>query len=165
MSEQGQLKIGEVLVQQGVISADQVAEILEAQQTSGRPFGDLAERMFGVKPEDVEQAWITQYISYDTEIDLESQYIDTEVLKVINRRQAWQFRILPIRQHEESGEIVAATSKEFLRRAVNFAWRQMRDPVYFMVTRRPQLEDFLMKHYPWPGAMDLPVSGDSNSAA
>lgn len=161
MSE-SRLKIGELLVNQGVMSYEQVEEILDAQKRSGRPFGDLAERMFGIQPEAVEQAWIEQYLSYETAIDIDSQHIDIEVLKIINRRQAWQFRIIPMRQNET--EVVAVTSKEFLRRAVNFAWRQMKDPVYFLVARRPQLEDFLMRHYPWPGALDIPVNVDNSAA-
>lgn len=164
MSTTQPLKIGELLVRQGVMTEEQVSEVLEHQQATGRPFGLLAEQLFDVNPDAVEKAWVEQYLSYETEVDLESQHIDVEVLKVINRRQAWQFRILPVQRDESTHEMIAVTSKEFLRRAVNFAWRQVNDPVYFLVARRPQLEEFLMKHYPWPGALDIPVSADHDAA-
>ncbi len=148
------LRIGELLVNQGVLTPQQVDEILQAQKRVARPFGDLAERMFDVSPEAVEKAWLDQYVSYSGEIDLDRQRMDVRVLKVINRRQAWQFRILPMRR--ENDELVAATSAEHLRRAVNFAWGRLEEPIYFLIASRPQLEDFLMEHYPWPGILSLP---------
>jgi MSHA biogenesis protein MshE len=151
------IRIGELLIEQGVLSAEQVQQILDEQKRAGRPFGDLAERLFGVSPESVEKAWIDQYLSLSTEIDLDQQSVDVHVLRTLNRRQAWQFRMVPMR-HEQQ-DLVVATSREHLKRAVNFAWRRLHDPVYFLIARRPQLEDFLMRHYPWPAALDLPLAG------
>lgn len=151
------LRMGELLVRQGVLDSEQVEQILHEQQRMPRPFGDLAERMFGVRPDDVERAWIDQYLGLGTEVDLDQQRMDVHVLKLLNRRQAWQFRVLPLRT--ENNEVVAATCREHLKRAVNFAWGRLNDPVYFLIARRPQLEDFLMQHYPWPAALDLPAAG------
>jgi MshEN domain len=153
MSELQSPRMGELLVTAGVLTAQQVNDILEQQRDCGRPFGDLAERMFGIKPEVVEKAWIEQYLTFQTEVDLETQRIDVEVLRVLNRRQAWQFHLLPIRR--ENDELIVATSRQRLPRAVNFAWRRLHDPVFFLIAQRPQLEHFLMQHYPWP-AMETP---------
>lgn len=147
MGQYSTVRIGQLLVRNGALTEPQVDEILAAQEQSGRPFGDLAERLFGISPEVVEQAWIEQYLGYETAVDLRTQDIDVEVLKVLNRRQAWQFRMLPLRQ--ENGELIAATTRDKLTRAVNFAWRRMHDPVFFLIAQRPQLEEFLMEHYPW----------------
>ena len=149
-------RIGQILVDKGLLTLEQVEEILAEQKREIRPFGLLAEQMFGLGADQVEQAWIDQYISYGTEVNLEQQKIDAQVLRVLNRRQAWQFRLLPMRK--EGREIVAATSREHLKRAVSFAWRRFEDPVYFMIAKRPQLEEFLMEHYPWPAALDLPMA-------
>jgi hypothetical protein len=151
------LRIGELLVRQGVLTEAQVAKIVEEQRRVARPFGDLAERLFGVSPDSIEQAWIDQYVGMGTEIDLDRQRLDVHVLKVLNRRQAWQFRTMPLRY--DAHELVAATSREHLKRAVNFAWRRIGDPVYFLIAKRPQLEEFLMDHYPWPAGMELPIAG------
>lgn len=153
----GGVRMGELLVQQGVLSQQQVEDILAEQKRIGRPFGDLAERMFGVSPDAVEQAWVDQYVTLSTQIDLEKQRIDIRVLKSINRRQAWQFRMLPLRREED--ELVAATCADHLRRAVNFAWRRLDEPIYFLIASRPQLEEFLMDHFPWPSALKLPAAG------
>ena len=48
------IPIGQLLVQQGVLTHKQVQHILEVQRLSHRPFGDLAERLYGVSPEAVE---------------------------------------------------------------------------------------------------------------
>jgi hypothetical protein len=151
------IRIGELLVRHGVLSEQQVFEILQEQKRTQRPFGDLAERMFEVSAEAVEQAWIEQYLTLSPVVDLNEQDIDVKVLKVLNRRQAWQFRMLPLRREED--ELVIATTQDRLKRAVNFAWRRVHDPVYFLIARRPQLEDFLMQHYPWPAALNLPAAG------
>ena len=148
MGESRTGRMGELLVQQGVLTEQQVQAILEEQARSSRPFGDLAERMFNVDADAIEQAWVDQYLSFGTEVDLETQRIDVDVLRVLNRRQAWQFQMLPLRREEN--ELLVATTRERLPRAANFAWRRMHDPVFFLIARRPQLEQFLMEHYPWP---------------
>ncbi|MEX2673435.1 MAG: hypothetical protein WD294_15150 [Phycisphaeraceae bacterium] len=157
ITQPGTRRIGEILVSQGVLTEAQVQDILNQQHRHGRPFGELAEQLFDVGPEQVEKAWIEQYLDYGTEVDLEQQVIDVDVLRVINRRQAWQFRVLPLSRAD--GELVAATSREDLRRAVNFAWRRFDEPVYFLIASRPQLEAFLMKHYPWASAPSLLAAG------
>lgn len=149
------LKLGEVLVRHHVLDESQVDAILDEQQRSGRPFGELAERMFEVTASQIEQAWVDQYLSYGTEVDLRDQHIDVEVLRLLNRRQAWQFQMLPLRQ--EGPEVVAATTRERLPRAVNFAWRRVKDPVFFLIAQRPQLEGFLQEHYPWAAMEQLPA--------
>ncbi len=153
MTQEHGLRMGELLVAAGLLTDQQVRDILAEQQRSGRPFGDLAERLFNVNPDAVEQAWVEQYLSLQTEVDLTTQEVDVEVLRVLNRRQAWQFRMLPLRRDDD--ELVMATCREKFVRAVNFAWRRMNDPVFFLIAQRPQLEEFLMEHYPWPGIEQL----------
>jgi hypothetical protein len=81
-------------------------------------------------------------------VDLEEQEIDTDCLRLLNRRQAWQFHMLPL--HREEGSVSVATSAENLVRSVNFATRTIDEPVYFLIAERQQLREFLMKHYPVP---------------
>ena len=153
MIKQHGLRIGELLVQAGVLSEAQVSEVLATQRKTGRPFGDLAERLFDVPSEAVEDAWVEQYLQFGTAVDLDTQHVDVEVLRVINRRQAWQFKLLPMRY--EADELVMATTQEDFKRAVNFAWQKLSDPIYFVLSQRPQLEQFLQTHYPWPAMEQL----------
>jgi hypothetical protein len=142
------IRIGQLLVEQGVLSDIQVQHILKVQKESGRPFGDLAERLYGISPKAVEDAWVEQYIRTAGVVDLHDIEVEKNCLRLLNRRQAWQFHLLPANREEQ--ELNIATSPEGLVRAVNFATRSFDEPVYFMLAEHQQLREFLMKHYPVP---------------
>jgi len=142
------IQIGQLLIQQGVLTDEQVKHILSVQKVSNRPFGDLAERLFGIDPRVVEDAWVEQYIRIAGVVDLDEQKVDEECLRKLNRRQAWQFHLLPLNRDEE--RLNVATSAEQLVRAVNFSTRRLDEDLYFMIAEREQLREFLMRHYPVP---------------
>jgi len=142
------IRIGQLLVEQGVLSDVQVENILKVQKQTGRPFGDLAERLYGIDPRAVEDAWVEQYVRTVGLVDLNQIRIETECLRLLNRRQAWQFQLLPA--NRDAGELNVATTPQRLVRSVNFATRTFDEPVYFMLAERAQLREFLMKHYPVP---------------
>ena len=145
------IQIGQLLVEQGVLTDRQVQHILRVQRISHRPFGDLAERLYGVSAEAVEDAWVQQYIRLAGVVDLEQVRMDVDCLRLINRRQAWQFRLLPTERQSEGLQI--ATDAGSLVRAVNFATRRLDEPVMFLIAEHQQLREFLMKHYPVPEHM------------
>jgi hypothetical protein len=145
------IQIGQLLVEQGVLSQRQVEHILRVQKMSHRPFGDLAERLFGINPQAVEDAWVQQYIRMTGTIDLDDQKIEEECLRVINRRQAWQFHLLPMNRSADN--VTMATTPANLVRAVNFSAHKLDEPVYFQIAERKQLREFLMKHYPVPDCL------------
>lgn len=144
------IRLGEILVEQGVLSEQQVFEIIQAQKTNRQPFGVLAERMFEVTIDSIEAAWIEQYHRFTGTLDLEGSLFDDEALRLVNRRQAWQFEVLPV-QFEPTGELLMAASRNRLARAVTFAARHIDRVVYFRVAESRQLREFLQKHYPMPG--------------
>ena len=142
------IQLGQLLVEQGVLTEAQVEHILKVQKMSHRPFGDLAERLFGIDAKAVEDAWVEQYVRIAGVVDLEEQQIDTECLRVLNRRQAWQFHLLPMNRLES--DLHVATSPQDLVKAVNFSGKKLDEPVHFLIAERDQLKEFLMKHYPVP---------------
>lgn len=142
------IPIGQLLVEQGVLSAEQVEHILKVQKASHRPFGDLAERLYGIDPQAVENAWVEQYIRTAGVVDLEEVSFDADCLRVVNRRQAWQFHLLPT--NRDGDHLSVATDAENLVRAVNFTSRRIDEAVFLLVAEREQLREFLMKHYPVP---------------
>lgn len=147
------IRIGEVLIEQGVMSPQQVFEVVQAQKKLKLPFGVLAERMFEVTAESIEKAWIEQYHRFTGTIDLAEQRIEDEALKLLTRRQAWQFELLPI-GFEPTGELLVAASRRRLARAVTFATTRLAKVVYFRVAESQQLRLFLQKHYPMPEVAD-----------
>jgi len=143
----GGIQIGQLLVEQGVLTETQVQHILKVQKMSHRPFGDLAERLYGISPKAVEDAWVEQYLRTVGVVDLDDVKLDTDCLRTLNRRQAWQFHLLPINRDPE---LNLATTPESLVRSVNFSARSIDEPVHILIAERTQLREFLMKHYPVP---------------
>jgi len=143
------IRIGQILIEQGVLNDQQVFEILQAQRKRGIPFGVLAERMFEVSPESIENAWIEQYHRFTGSINLSKQRVDSKVLRFLNRRQAWQFEMMPL-HFEPTGELLIAASRTRLARAVTFAARRLKPVVFFRIAEREELRSFLRKHYPMP---------------
>ena len=133
------LKIGEILIEQKVLTRAQVDHLLKIQKSVGRPFGDLAERLYGIDPQVVQHAWVEQYASMVGLIDIDRLPVEADCLDLVNRRQAWQFHLLPTNRENESLNL--ATSPENLVRSVNFATRSIDEPVYFLIAQRQQLRE------------------------
>ncbi len=144
------LRIGEILVEHGVLTEQQAFEVVQQQKRCKKPFGMLAEQMFDVTLEAVEQAWVDQYHRFTGTIDLADQHFDEQALRTLNRRQAWQFEMLPIGFDGNSGELLLAASKHRLARAVTFAAKQIEYPVFFRIAERSELRSFLRQHFPMP---------------
>ena len=140
------IRIGEILVQQGVLSERQVEHILQVQKKLGRPFGDLAERLYNIEPQAVADAWVAQYLKMTGVVDLEEIEIDPACLKLVSRRQAWQFHAVPVRRDE--GQLCVITTAENLVRAVNFATRRFSEAVYFQIAEPKQMRELLMTRFP-----------------
>lgn len=147
------IRIGQIMIEQGVLNEQQVFEIVQMQRKCGLPFGVLAERLFEVTVESIEEAWVEQYCRFTGFIDLDAQEFDGDALRLINRRQAWQFEMLPVRI-EETGELLMAASRHRLARAVTFAANRLEREVYFRVAQSDQLRKFLRLHYPMPEVTD-----------
>ncbi len=141
------IRIGEILVEQGVMSEQQVFEVVQAQKKLKLPFGVLAERMFEVTVESIENAWVEQYHRFTGTINLDEQRFDVEALRMLSARQAWQFEMMPI-SFEPTGELLVAASRRRMARAVTFATNRLARVVFFRVAESVQLRAFLQKHYP-----------------
>ena len=157
------IRIGEILVEQGVLSEQQVFEIIQAQKRLHLPFGVLAERMFDVTLESIENAWIEQYHRFTGTIDLDQQAFDDRALRLINRRQAWQFEILPV-GFEPTGELLMAASRRRLARAVTFATNRLDKVVYFRIAESDQIQKFFKQHFPMPEISDDLIAKARESA-
>ena len=149
LSSSKPIKIGQILVEQGRLTEQQVFEICEAQRKTGTPFGVLAERMFDVSLEGIEAAWSQQFQQISGSIDLTQCPAEPEALSLITRRQAWQFQILPLR-FESPAELLVAASLDRLPRAVTFAAKHFAQVVVIRVAETDQLREHLSRHYPMP---------------
>jgi hypothetical protein len=153
-----ELRLGELLIKSGVLDERQVQHILDRQQRTGEPFGLLAERLFNVDPALIEVAWAQQYASLTRTVDPDVEAYDPEALRLVTRRQAWQFRVLPIRF--EPGELMIATTQAHLRRALRFATNVIGIPVFFVMAEPEALGRALCRHYPLAGMKPQSVLDD-----
>jgi type IV pilus assembly protein PilB len=143
------IRLGDLLVKRGVITPAQQEAILDYQRLTGRPFGELAEKLYNVKESAIEQAWAEQYAALARHIDPRTEHLDPEVLPLIERRQAWQFRILPIRY--DAKELMVCTTPQHLVRALKFAGWKIRAQCYFVISEAVPLGEALTRYYPMAG--------------
>jgi hypothetical protein len=152
-------RLGQVLVERGVLDQAQVEAVLERQRVTGEPFGLICERQFHVHPEEVERAWADQYSRIAPLVDLMTEPAEPRALDLVTRRQAWQFRVLPLRF--EGRELVIATTAMHLRRAMRFALVIIGMPVNLVLTTPAGLGEALSKYYPFPGLTPQSIEDDA----
>ncbi len=142
-------RLGELLVAQGLLREHEVDEVLARQAQIGRPFGVLCEEMFGIDPEFIEGAWVDQYRALAASFDADFACASPAALALISARQAWQFRIFPLRI--EHGTLTAATTPGHLARASRFASGVLGIPALFVIVDTHELAEALQTHYPIDG--------------
>ena len=155
------MRIGEMLVSAGLLTQEQTELILRKQQSHPEPFGLLAQRMFGVDPQKIEDIWAEATIRLAELVRPEARELDPNVLDLVTRRQAWQFRFLPIRL-DEDGSLVAATTRKHLTRAVRFATRVLDRPCRFVMTDAEYLAGKLDEHYALPGLDERVITAEGH---
>ena len=143
------LRLGDLLVQYGVLTSDQCDLVFKEQQTNPRPFGLLAEELFGVDPTVIEHAWAAQFAMISPRVDPCTIEPKDELRSVITGRQAWQFGFIPIERHADG--IVCVTSIECLARALRFVGWRVQEPCSFVICDQSALEAGLSMHYPIEG--------------
>lgn len=160
-------RLGDLLVRSGALTEEQRDLAALANAKSGKPFGVIAEQLFNVPARTVEAAWAEQFAIYADHISGEALTPAPEAVVAIEPRQAWQFGLLPLRYEGE--ELIAATSKQRLPRAMRFVGWAMPIPCRFVLTDDDSLKVALAEHMGIPGMDEafghLDRSGDSKGEA
>ncbi|MDG1838072.1 MAG: hypothetical protein P8I91_04635 [Phycisphaerales bacterium] len=154
------VRLGHLLVRNGILEDSQVKRALDEQARTGVPFGVACEQLFSVDPRDIEQAWAEQYAGITQTINPLQESIDPAAQSLVQGRQAWQFGVLPIRW--DDSELMVATTPDLLVRAHRFMTRHFDQPVFFVMTSSAHLESAIQRAYPLPGAA-LPVGRSTSS--
>ena len=138
--------IGKLLIERGVLSIDQVCQVLAHQDRTHELFGHIATESFGVDEQDIWQAWGEQMTQHCPRVDLVVEPRHPGVLKTVDSNTAWQHQLLPLRL--EDNRMICATTAERLPAAINFARQHLDVSVRFVLVERVQLEQYLMQSYP-----------------
>ena len=105
------LRLGELLVQQGLISTDQLAIALAEQRRSNIPIGRLLVRL-GFVTETAIRDIMARSIGQES-IDLSQVVADSEALKMVPQEFARRHRVLPIAWDVDERALTVATSGLF----------------------------------------------------
>lgn len=162
------VRLGQLLIEGDVLTVRQVDAIIAEQERTGEPFGLLAERLYGVDPRKIEEAWARQYAGLTRTVRPDLEVFDDQAVSLVTRRQAWQFRILPLRF--EGRELLIATTPQHLRRALRFATNVIGIPVFFVMADPLELGHALCARYSLPGmtpesVLDEAASGSPRNLA
>jgi hypothetical protein len=139
------LRLGELLTARGALTQEQVAEILETQKRRGRPFGDLAERLFGVRPEVVEDAWAEQYAQMADRVDPSRLRPQPDALRLVEPDQAREFAVLPLAV--DADEVTLCTTPANLARALRFVGWRIGKPASFVLADSNALTRAITRAY------------------
>lgn len=143
------VQLGDLLVRHGVLTERQRDEVLAAQASRGGPFGALAEEMFGISSASVERAWAEQYATLCPHVDPRLCQISPRALEAVSRRQAWQFRVLPLEWRGK--DLIACTTQDALPRALKFVGWRLAHMCQFVLADPRALGEAMEKHYPMAG--------------
>lgn len=148
-------RIGERLVQRGALTDEQLRAALERQESTGQPLGLICEELHGTDPRAVEDAWAEQYAELVAGLEPRLRAFDPECIRLVSRRQAWQFAVLPLRYEDDA--LVVATIAPRLTQARRFMSTIVPGGVVLLVTDQTSLARALSRHHAFPGmgAQDL----------
>jgi type IV pilus assembly protein PilB len=87
-------QLGELLIERGIITQNQLSEALAVQKEKGGLIGEVLVALGFVKEEDIAQTLTAQYgFPY---LPLTNYEIDTEIVNVVPGRVARQYMLIPI---------------------------------------------------------------------
>lgn len=96
--QRGRLRIGEILVQLGYITSEQLDEALQIQQSTRELLGEILQRLGYITSEQLARAQAYQFgVDYER---LNLQSIEPDVRHVIPAYLARQLRVLPLRKEK-----------------------------------------------------------------
>jgi len=105
-------RIGEVLVELGIVSDDEISHALEAQRSSGRRLGEVLLQEGLVKPRDLVRALAVQFdLPF---VDLTDRPIDIEVSQLVPQQLAMRHRALPVWREDQQIVVAMANPVDVL---------------------------------------------------
>lgn len=137
------LRIGEILVGQGLLTSDQVAQALESQRQNRTRFGEIVVTMGWVTEEDLARALGDQY-HFDY-VDANAIEPESDSLLAVSGRWALTKLILPHRKFEGRFEVVIADPLDV---ATTDEIRSLQElPLKIFVAGPIALRSAIIRHY------------------
>jgi hypothetical protein len=138
--------LGTLLMEKGLLTTDQVEQVLLRQRHTGQPFGRTAVEMFNVRMTDVWRALAAQQSAGVRRVDLSDEPIDEAIHSVLPARFAWALKILPLRYVGRT--LLCATTTKALPDALAALAERLDHPLQFVIADELQLKSFIIQRYP-----------------
>ena len=155
MAEQRKkLRLGELLVQQGLITTDQLAIALAEQRHNNIPLGRLLVRL-GFVTETAIRDIMARTIGQES-IDLSQVVADPEALRLVPQEFARRNRILPIAYHQREHTLTVATTEIFNVVAMDQLRAMLGAEIEIktQLAAEAQLEDYIDQFYGYELSVD-----------
>lgn len=137
-----QLRMGELLVKAGAMTNKQVHEVLQRQKETNKPFGMIAQKMFGIPAKSVWQAYARQMAVAIEETVLILEPRNIEAMTYIPLKDSYRYHMLPLRYEPQTGVLVCATSKAKFAEALQYYHSCLRHLVIeFVFVDHREIED------------------------
>jgi type II secretory ATPase GspE/PulE/Tfp pilus assembly ATPase PilB-like protein len=148
------LRLGELLVQQGIITTDQLAIALAEQRHNNIPLGRLLVRL-GFVTETAIRDIMARTIGQES-IDLSQVVADTDALSLVPQEFARRNRILPIAYHSREQVLTVATTEIFNVVAMDQLRAMLGSQIEIktQLAAEAQLEDFIDQFYGYELSVD-----------
>jgi type II secretory ATPase GspE/PulE/Tfp pilus assembly ATPase PilB-like protein len=148
------LRLGELLVQQGIITTDQLAIALAEQRHNNIPLGRLLVRL-GFVTETAIRDIMARTIGQES-IDLSQVVADTDALNLVPQEFARRNRILPIAYHSREQVLTVATTEIFNVVAMDQLRAMLGSQIEIktQLAAEAQLEDFIDQFYGYELSVD-----------
>jgi len=110
-------RIGDILIEQGLITSEQLKETLEIQKGGNKKrLGEIFVEIGAISREELYE--VLQYV-YETEyVDLSNYVIDPEVISLISEKAALRFKLIPISKSDD--ELIIAMANPLDVYAIDF---------------------------------------------
>ncbi|MBX2851580.1 MAG: hypothetical protein KTR15_07540 [Phycisphaeraceae bacterium] len=141
--------IGNILIEQGVLTQSQVDRALQAQAEREAPLGRIAEQLFDIERITVIEALAEQVVMRAPDASLATESFDPQCLRMIAAKEAWDNLILPIRW--ENGELLCATTVETMPGSIELLQQKLDCPFHFVIAEMRPLEEFIASLYAYEG--------------
>ncbi len=144
-------KIGEMMVDKGLVKAEQVKEALETQQDGKKRIGEILvekgyvpqEQFLEVLGEQMQVPWI----------NLEQYNLDQEVLRLFTRTNALQWKAIPVFHHREARKLVVALADPTNIGAIQEIELLTYCNVEVMIAGQKDILDAIERYYPTDDAV------------
>ncbi len=104
-------RIGDLLIEKGVLTSDQLSIALTEQKKSSAPLGKIIVQL-GFVTEAVVRDALGEALGQES-IDLSKVVLDSEVLQLVGKDIARRYRILPLSVDRQRGTLTVAMSDTF----------------------------------------------------